>query len=572
MCDIMKHGGPDDEGVFSDNQHHLVLGHRRLSLIDLSAGGHQPMSYSDGHYEISFNGEIYNYRELKDELKKSGFSFKTESDTEVILAAFACWGSGSFHKLNGMFAFALWDRLHTKLYLVRDSSGIKPLFYAITDEGLAFSSEIKGFKPIPYLQEENDAWQIYLMAYGFLPEPVTTLKQVQPVPKGSYVCYDKRSKVFKTESYKRYNFSEQLCDMETVISLIKDTLQKSVKRNLISDAPIGVFLSGGIDSGIVALLANNAVQTELNTLSIYFDNNQFSEKKYQDILLQRLGCKHNQFLLKEDEFHNNLPAVLKAMDQPSSDGINTWFISKYAKQNGLKAVLSGIGADELYGGYPSFNRAQKALFLEKLPGQLLKAGKYTSLKKLRRMSYLSLGGTVGKYLFLRGQYIPLEIAQHLNIEEEQVWKILNDSPQYSDINDLSPQNQMSWIETNIYMQNQLLRDADIMSMTHGIEIRVPYLDNEFIELSLKIKSFLKYGGGRPKQLLIDSFKDILPEPIWNRPKMGFSFPFKEWLSKNEFVKDIIGTDDKNYKKFISGNMHWSQFLTLVLIKNHLIES
>lgn len=564
----MKHGGPDDEGIFCDRENSLVLGHRRLSLIDLSDAGHQPMSYGDGKYQVSFNGEIYNYRELKSELQQSGCCFKTNSDTEVILTAFASFGVAAFDKLNGIFAFALWDQANGKIYLVRDPSGVKPLYYAATKEGLAFASEIKGFRPIPYLQEDNELWPVYLMAYGFLPEPVTTLKQVQPVPKASYVCYDLCSRSCEIKTYHEYQFTEDLWNREEVITLIKEALQRSVKKNLIADAPIGVFLSGGIDSGIIALLASQATG-ELNTLSIYFDNQEFSEKKYQDILLEKMGCTNNQFLLKESEFHENLPHVLDAMDLPCSDGINTWFISKYARQNGLKAVLSGIGADELYGGYPSFDRVEKMLLLEKLPAQLLQSGKYTGLRKLRRMGYLSLGGTLGKYLFLRGQFIPSEIAEYLSMDESAVWNILQETPQYCDLSALSPGNQVSWVETNIYMQNQLLRDADVMSMAHGVEIRVPYLDKEFIALTMKIRSTIKYAGSKHKQLLIDSFKDILPRPVWNRPKMGFSFPFKEWFSRNELVKDL-GIEEGYYEKFISGNMHWSQFLTLALIKDSAV--
>jgi asparagine synthase (glutamine-hydrolysing) len=275
-------------------------------------------------------------------------------------------------------------------------------------------------------------------------------------------------------------------------------------------------------------------------------------------------------LLTEEAFHEHLPSVFKAMDQPSSDGINTWFISKYARENGLKAVLSGVGSDELYGGYPSFERIHKLLYLQKLPNHLLRSGKFTGLKKLRRLGYLSLEGTHGKYLFLRGQFIPFEIAEHLRMDESEVWRVLQEHPHYEMPDRLSPKNEVSWMELNIYMQNQLLKDADVMSMAHGVEIRVPYLDKEFVNLSLAIKSELKYAGARPKQLLIDSFKHILPESIWNRPKMGFSFPFRDWLSKNEFSKDMIGADDSNYQKFISGNLHWSQFLSLVLIKNNHI--
>ena len=250
-----------------------------------------------------------------------------------------------------------------------------------------------------------------------------------------------------------------------------------------------------------------------------------------------MSCASNQYLLKEGDFHENLPRILQAIDQPGCDGINTWFISKYAKENGLKAVLSGIGGDELYGGYPSFQRMQKVKFLEKLPRQLLRSGKYTSLKRLRRLGYLGLEGAAGKYLFLRGQFIPFEIAAHLNISEEQVWQALKEQPVCEDINQLSAFDQASWIELNLFMQNQLLRDVDVMSMSHGIEIRVPFLDRDFVDLSMQIDDSLKSKGDHPKQLLIDSFKEVLPEQVWKRPKMGFGFPFKKWLANDELVKD-----------------------------------
>lgn len=567
MCHILQHGGPDDEGIFVSEENHLVLGHRRLSLIDLSDCGHQPMSYAQGRYEITFNGEIYNYRELKAALIRSGSVFNTESDTEVILAAFATWGTGSFEKLNGMFAFALFDKVNNKMFLVRDSAGIKPLYYALTKEGLAFASEIRGFNPINYLQEKNERWPVYLMAYGHLPEPVTILKKVKPLQKGNFLCYDVRNGDHTIQSFKKYSFEEKITDKKESVILLKDHLQRSVDRHLISDAPIGIFLSGGLDSGIVALLANADSKTRLNTLSLFFKEEAFSEKKYQDLLLQKMFCERSQHLLQEDEFHENLPRILKAMDQPSCDGINTWFISKYAKENGLKAVLSGIGGDELYGGYPSFKRMDKVSMLENLPSQLLKSGKYTGLKKLRRLGYLSLGGATGKYLFLRGQFIPYEIARHLNLPEEQVWNLLKEQPLCDDISGLSQFNQASWMEMNLFMQNQLLRDVDVMSMSHGIEIRVPFLDKDFMDISMKMSSMIKSAGKWPKQLLIDSFKDILPEAIWNRPKMGFGFPFTKWLANDDYIKSLIDPGSNDFKRFISGNMHWSQFLSLVLIKN-----
>ena len=566
MCTLMKHGGPDDEGMYADDSQHLVLGHRRLSLIDLSASGHQPMAYMDGRYVITFNGEIYNYLEIKEVLIKEGFSFHTGSDTEVILAAFAAWGTRSFEKLNGMFAFAIWDKQESKLYLARDPSGIKPLYYAVTREGLAFSSEIRGFKPVPWLQEENRQWPVFLLAYGHLPEPVTTLQKVKPLPKGTYLCFDSITSTCETGIFKKFHFSNTIVQRKEAIPLIMEVLQQSVNRHLISDAPIGVFLSGGVDSGIVALMASADRKTRLNTLSLDFEEHGFSEKKYQDLLRDTMNCSSHQHLLKKEEFQEFLPRILGSMDQPSCDGVNTWFVSKYAKESGLKAVLSGIGGDELYGGYPSFSRMQKVNLLQNLPKSFLRAGKHGGLKSFKRLCYLSLGGATGEYLFLRGQFIPSEIAHHLNMDEKEVWKILSEKPVFEDRQTLKSFDEASWIELNMFMQNQLLRDVDVMGMAHGIEIRVPFLDKEFVDLSMQINGRLKEEGPLPKQLLIDSFKDILPEPIWNRPKMGFGFPFKKWLATSDFVASLIPPKDANYKNFAAGNIHWSQFMSLMLIQ------
>lgn len=568
MCDTLKAGGPDDEGIYSEENNNLVLGHRRLSIIDLTPAGHQPMPYDARRYWLTYNGELYNYPELKEALTKAGCVFITASDTEVILAAFATWGTEAFKRFKGMFAFALWDAVEAALYLVRDSSGIKPLYYAITQQGLVFGSEVRAFARIPWLQTANPHWPVYLMAYGHLPEPITTLQDVQPLEKGNWIRYHAPSGAVQQQAFNRYSYLEVISDRREAVLLIKEGLDKAVKRHLLSDAPIGVFLSGGLDSSIVALLAGKH-EVQLNTISLYFEQEQFSEKKYQDILLKHLTCNHQQHLLKEAEFHQHFPTIINAMDLPGSDGINTWFISRYARQSGLKAVLSGIGGDELYGGYPSFKRIKAALLFERLPRAVIRSGRLQSLKRFRRLVYLSIPGGIGKYLFLRGQFTPDEIAASLQADEKEIWDILSEQPRLPGIGHLTAQNQASWIEANMYMQNQLLRDCDVMSMAHGLEIRVPFLDADFIPLSLKITSAEKYKGRFSKQLLIDAFRDILPEPIWNRPKMGFSFPFKEWLSRDEFATAIMQNDTNGYhKKFMAGEMHWSQYLTALLIENH----
>lgn len=568
MCFVQKHGGPDDQGIYTAGAFNGVLGHCRLSIIDISPAGHQPMAYLSQRYVISYNGEIYNYRELRDELISEGYVFSTQSDTEVILAAYDKWGTGALQKLNGMFAFALCDTEKREMILARDQSGIKPLYYAHTQNIFAFASEIRALKKIPQLQEENKNWPVYLMAYGHLPEPVTTLANAAPLPKGHYLKYNITANTTTTGCFERLSYFEKISHKKEAVALIRHKLDEAVKKHLISDAPIGVFLSGGLDSSIIALLAGKH-QPLLNTVSIYFEDGHYSEKKYQDELLKKLSCSHHQFLLGESDFHNSLPSIIKAMDLPCCDGINTWFISKYARESGLKAVLSGIGGDELFGGYPSFKRINTALLLSHLPNKILKAGRFTKYKKLRRLCYLGIDGPIGKYLFLRGQFIPSDIAKVLNADEAEVWKILEQQPLLPGISFLSATNQASWLETNMYMQNQLLRDADTMSMAHGLEIRVPFLEKDFIRLVFNIQSDIKYEGVHDKQLLIDSFKDIMPRLIWDRPKMGFSFPFKEWLSSNRYAAAPDGVNLEPYHtKLVNNQMHWSQFFTLLLLHSY----
>jgi len=565
MCRLLQAGGPDGEGIYTDEAASLVLGNRRLSILDLGATGNQPMSWLNQRYWITYNGELYNYPELKAALLKEGCHFNSTGDTEVILAAFATWGEAAFRRFNGMFAFALWDTVAGSLYLVRDPSGIKPLYYAITATGLAFASEIKAFAAIPELQTPQNNWPVYLMAYGHLPEPVTTLRDVQPIAKGSWLKYLVNEATFTKESYNRFSYLEKISNRSEAIGRIREGLEQAVERQLLSDAPIGVFLSGGLDSGILTRLAAKHRQP-LHTVSLYFNEQQYSEKQYQEMLVQGLNGCHHHHLLTEADFHDHFPSILAAMDLPSCDGINSWFISKFARANGLKAVLSGLGGDELFGGYPSFNRIRTALFFEKLPNSVLRAGKFSLAKKYRRLVYLSLGGAVGKYLFLRGLFTPDEIASRLGAYEVDIWKILEEQPHLPNIEHLTPQNQVSWLESNLYMQNQLLRDSDVMSMAHGLEIRVPFLDAAFIRLVIQIESGIKYGGGLNKQLLIDCFKDILPEQVYNRPKMGFAFPFKEWLANNQYARQLLGENNNQvYQQFVSGELHWSQYLTTMLI-------
>jgi asparagine synthase (glutamine-hydrolysing) len=571
MCMLQKHGGPDDGGTFSVTENNLVLGNRRLSLLDLSIAGHQPMHYESNRYTITYNGELYNFKALKVELQSLGFNFSTSTDTEVILAAFAKWNVHSFSKLNGMFAFALWDNTIKKLYLVRDAAGIKPLYYASNSSGIAFASEIRAFAPVPYLQEKNNDAAVYQLAYGFIPEPATTLKHVKPVPKGCYVTFNANEGSTNLQTFNFFDFSDTIKEEHLAKEKIAESIDDAVHRQMIADANIGMFLSGGIDSSIIAMLANKKKQKELHTLSIHFDEGAYSEKAYQDLVANKVGSNHHSILLTEQNFHHYFPEVLNAMDMPSCDGVNTWFISKFAHEKGLKAVLSGLGADELFGGYPSFSRINKAIALQSIPNIALSLTSKLNNTRYNRLAYLQMEGVKGLYLFLRGHFTPIQIAEQLGAYEKDIWQILSAMPASPVFDSLPKKNIASWMEFNMYMQDQLLRDADVMSMAHGVEIRVPFLDNEVIKTAFSINDKVKYKGSFPKQLLVASFSDMLPKQIWNRPKMGFSFPFAEWLSNSVYLKELSTSSNaftkKACKDFLDGKLHWSRIMSLIMIEH-----
>ena len=571
MCNSMEHGGPDDAGFFEDAAEGLGFGHRRLAIIDLSKNGHQPMAAAGQKAWITFNGEIYNYRELKYSLQKLGVTFASETDTEVILQAYLYWGTASFNKLRGMFAFVLYDALKAEVYLVRDSGGIKPLYYSTANDQLIFASEIKAFKAAGIANDTDERWPVWLLAYGHIPEPHTTLKNVLSLPKGHYLRWQK-NKSYTVSKYTESGPNDIISDIAIARAGIKDSLQNAVNRQLVSDAPIGVFLSGGIDSSIISLLANANKEQELKTISIYFDEKVYDERIYQNAVLGSITGENFRHLVKEEDFEDHLPQIMSAMDMPTTDGINSWFISKYAHDDGLKAVLSGIGADELYGGYPSFSRINIIKYLRNVPKTLLSKASSLALNNYKRIAYLAYKHPVADYLFLRGLFSPADIARIVDISERQLRDTLfgdTTIPQLGAYNGLHA----SWFETNLYMQNQLLRDTDVMGMSHGLEVRVPFLDEDFVAFTQRVDPALRFNKGRPKHLLIDSFKNLLPTAVWDRPKMGFTFPLQQWMKNNKSIADESfyhgSFAKKTIHKFKEDQLHWSKAYALYQIQKHV---
>ena len=571
MCKALEHGGPDDEGLFSDENVNLVFGHRRLSIIDLSNNGHQPMADSAQKVWITFNGEIYNYLELKEQLIKSGATFYSGTDTEVILHAYLHWGTEAFSKFRGMFAFALYDIAKSVTYLVRDTAGIKPLYYHIENGALSFASEVKAFKISGITNQPDTTWPVRLLAFGHIPEPYTTLKNVYSLAKGHYLSWNHHNSTHKIVAYSKAKSQNYITDVNIAKEYLRNTLKAAVSRQLIADAPIGVFLSGGVDSSLITLLANQQKHQQLKTISIYFNEKAYDERSYQSLVLGQVSGEKYTHLVQQHDFESLFPRIISDMDMPTTDGINTWFISKYAHEDGLKAVLSGVGADELFGGYPSFSRIKYLRYLRKIPSPLFSLANYFNTDRYKKISFLKHYHPLADYLLLRGLFVPQDIAKILDTDIRQVDEILfNGSP----VPPTSAYNEehAAWFETNLYMQNQLLRDTDTMSMSHGLEVRVPFLDEDFQLLAESISPDIRFNNNQPKKILIDSFFDILPKETWNRPKMGFTFPLQAWMSRHSDISNENLYRGKVARdaviKFKMGQMHWSKIFALYQIQMH----
>ena len=571
MRDSMKQRGPDDAGIYINDEKTVAFAHRRLSIIDLSPSGHQPMSAEDGSIWITYNGEIYNFPELKVELQTVGHRFKSTSDTEVVIKAYQQWDEQAFDKLNGMFSFALCDKKKKCIYLCRDHAGIKPLYYSISQDYLVFASEVKAFKSFNKHWEQNQDWKILFLTFGHIPEPYTYLKNVYMLPKGCLLKLDVGNHTHSIKKYTCLKFSNAIKVLSDAKTLLRETFGKAIKRHLISDAPIGVFLSGGIDSSLVAGLSAKYT-SQLETLSIIFDEKDFSEDYFQQLMARKINSRHRVYKVTETDFLNCIDDAISAMDQPTTDGINTYFISKYAKKSGLKVVLSGLGGDELFGGYTSFQRINAITRLkhfDKFKG-VFRLGEYFQNDKFKKSAFLSCNSPLSIYLFFRGRVSPKTVAGILECSEYEVYKTIHKTVFPEDI-PAGNKNLMSYLETNLYMQNQLLRDSDFMSMWHSVELRVPFLDKELMKLVFSIDEKIKFVSAQPKCLLTESFRDVLPDEIIFRKKMGFSFPFEKWIRNNmgiflDFIQKNNKTTECLCRNFEKEKLHWSRIFGLVLLE------
>ena len=540
MTSSIAHRGPDAQGVYSSPQKKAHLGHRRLSIIDLSTEADQPMVSSCGEYAIAFNGEVYNYEELRNSLiQEHSVVFTTQSDTEVLLNAFKYWGKDAVKKLNGMFAFAVYDYKHQTLWLFRDRVGIKPLYYYWDGSIFAFGSELKSLLPLQQdvgeFKESREAL-VHYFRLGYIPAPLTRYHGVKKFPAGSYARVNESGLEIHTywELNKQVK-SEVISDERQAKAELHTLIQSSIDYRLKSDVPFGAFLSGGIDSSLVAAVAQDRSAQQLNTFSIGFQEAKYNEGHYAAAVAKHIGSNHHAFEVSYKEAMELVGELPRMFDEPFADSsaIPTYLVSKLAKME-VKMALSGDGGDEQFMGYGMYNWAKRLNHpLVKMAGGLLHFGfKNSKNNRYQRAAELFRRKDVGHlpaHIFSVEQYFfsQAELNQLLLLPEENDISLSLPKTARS----LSPKGQQALFDLHHYLPDDLLVKVDRASMQHGLEVRVPLLDHRIVELSLNLDDRLKVKGGVTKYLLKEVLYDYVPKELFDRPKWGFSIPLEKWLQK-----------------------------------------
>ncbi|MGA9528068.1 MAG: asparagine synthase (glutamine-hydrolyzing), partial [Terriglobales bacterium] len=612
----LRHRGPDDSGATTipiTSGGELAFAHTRLSIIDLSPLGHQPMRDPATGNCIVFNGEIYNFRELRAQLESTGARFESQSDTEVILAAYRAWGEASFQRLRGMFAFALWDAHRQRLLLVRDPLGIKPLYYFHSRNfhsgdfesgaNFLFASEVRTLLRTGLVPRQLDPNGLFtFLAFGSVSEPRTIIEGISAVPPGQVVSVAPHipmdrgrlelrpfSSPLTSPPQNRAANNQASESAQSAVKALPDLLSNAVLSHLVSDVPIGVFLSGGIDSSsLVAIMHQAGIRP--TTFSLVFREDEFNEAAHSRAIATRFATDHHEIMVSQEDALASLPEALSAMDQPTIDGVNTWLISSKARAEGIKVALTGLGADEMFAGYSNFRRVPRmetaAARLATIPSFLRKPVSASialladKSDRIRKLSALAQPHPSHPYFLARSLFTSDERHALFAGDSDPAARELANLEQASlaACAALDPINQVSWLETTCYLRNTLLRDSDFMSMVHGLELRVPFLDQALVRACLSIPGQLKLQGAPPKSLLLRSLGLELPPEVVNRPKRGFTLPWERWMRAD--LKPLIeqtlqaqpvpGLNPRPaadvWRRFLAGQTSWSRPWSLFVLQ------
>lgn len=540
MNDRIMHRGPDGEGYYIDGD--VAFGHRRLSIIDLSTGD-QPIYNEDNSVVTVYNGEIYNYLELRSELESLGHEFKTKSDTEVLVHGYEEWHTDLPKYLRGMFAFAIYDKNRNEIFLARDNFGIKPLYYANMNDSFMFASEIKSFLDVPDFKIEfnEDILETYL-EFSFVPTNETFFKGVYRLDAGCSLLY--KDKDIKINKYFKLDFKEDTMSFTDAVKNISDVMEDSVKRHLIADVEVGSFLSSGIDSSYIVSLAKPD-----KTYTVGYENKKYDEINYAKDLADKLGIKNESKIIKKDEYLDAIPKIMYHLDEPTSDpaAISLYFVAKLASRD-LKVVLSGEGADEFFGGYNYYREEVDYKFYNKIPyGIRHVIGKVAGLfPEVRGFNFLVRRGEK-----LENSYIGV----NRNFSEKMARKVLRKNYElkaidvtkdvYNEFKDYSNIDKMQAIDINFWLMKDILLKADRMTMASSIEGRVPFIDKEVFSVASKLPFDYKVTKENTKVALREAARKVIPTDAYKKKKLGFPVPIREWIKDGKFKEDIEKTINSN---------------------------
>jgi asparagine synthase (glutamine-hydrolysing) len=563
MMGAITHRGPDEDGLLVAPS--AALGMRRLSIIDLP-GGHQPVFNESRNVAVVFNGEIYNFRQLRKTLEERGHTFRTASDTEVIVHAYEEWGEQCLRELRGMFAIAIWDARssgtsgeaarHAKIFLARDRLGIKPLYYAVAGGAFLFSSEVRSILASGQLQPRisPDSLEAFL-TFGSVIEPSTLVQGIFSIPPGHCISFSADAPPAKPTPKPYWIYSEAVLqhegpspkDFNQAVKQLRPLLEETVQDHLIADVPLGVFLSSGLDSTSLVALASR-FKSDLHTFTVVFPEQRFSEAAVSRETAKKFKTQHQEILLAPDILVGQLDDAVKSLDQPTMDGLNTYFVSRAAAQSGLKVALSGLGSDEIFGGYSTFESTPRAAFVAGLgrwiPGPLRRftagaAVRIASGDAVRKAAaaWRSPTDFPHAYYFTRLLFTPSRVRRLLapyfdskeySGDHNNPWRarMAETSRQAAKLDSFTG---VSCFELQSYMVNTLLRDTDSASMASSLEVRVPFLDHRLVEFVGRLPKSAKYNRDVPKSLLVEALSDLLPDEVVGQSKRTFTLPWEVWL-------------------------------------------
>ena len=536
MSDRIKHRGPDGDGYFIDGD--VALGHRRLSIIDLSSGD-QPMFNEDGSVVTVFNGEIYNYQQLKEELKALGHDFRTKSDTEVLVHGYEEWHTDLPKHLRGMFAFAIYDKNKNEVFLARDNFGIKPLYYAKMNDTFMFASEIKAFLDVPAFEKVfNESILETYLEFSFVPTNETFFKGVHRLDAGCSLLY--KDGEIKLNKYFKLDFKEENMSFEDAVKNISDVMKDSVEKHLIADVEVGSFLSSGIDSSYIVSLAKPD-----KTYTVGYENKKYDETMYAKDLAEKLGIKNESKIITKEEYLENISKIMYHLDEPTSDpaAISLYFVAKLASKD-LKVVLSGEGADEFFGGYNYYREEVDYKFYNKLPFCIRHA--------IGKVASIFPEGRGFNFLVRRGEKLENSyIGVNRNFSSKMAKKVLKNNYEleaihvtkdvYNEFKNYSNIDKMQAIDINFWLMKDILLKADRMTMASSIEGRVPFIDKEVFKVASHLPFDYKVTKENTKVALRAAAKEVIPTEAYKKKKLGFPVPVREWIKEGDFKEEVEKT-------------------------------